>query len=78
MISCTHIDISARRGPAWVAQSVTALPPSARDRLAEEMETAEQLASLLVAIARAVVQQPPTEAGVTVDQQQPEDEAADG
>jgi hypothetical protein len=58
---------------------VTALPVSARDRLAEEMDgTAEQLASLLVAVARAVMQQPPTEAGVTVDQQQPGDEAADG
>ena len=55
---------------------MTALPAFARDRLAEEMWTAEQLASLLAAVARAVVQEPPTEAGVTVDQAT-EDEAAD-
>jgi hypothetical protein len=72
----TLFGISALRGRAWVAQSVTTLPPSARDRLAEG--TAELMVSLLAAVARAVVQEPPTEAGVTVDQRQPEDEAADG
>ena len=67
----------ARRGPAWIAQRVTALSASVRDRLAEEMVTAEQPASLVAAAARAVVREPPTEAGVTVDQRQPKDEAAD-
>ncbi len=47
---------------------MTALPASVRDQLAEEMGTAEQLASLLAAVARAVVREPPTKAGVTVDQ----------
>jgi hypothetical protein len=38
-------------------------PAGLRARLAEEMETAERLASLLAAVARAVVREPPTEAG---------------
>ncbi len=40
---------------------------SVRDRLAEERGIAEQLASLFAAAALAVVREPPTEAGVTVD-----------
>jgi hypothetical protein len=44
------------------------LRPLPGDRRAEEMEAAEQVASLVAAVARAVVQEPPTEAGVTVDQ----------
>ena len=47
---------------------MTALLASVRDSRAEEMGTAEQMASLLAAAARAVVGEPPTEAGVTVDQ----------
>jgi hypothetical protein len=47
---------------------VTALSASARDRVALETGTAEQLALLLGAAVRVVVREPPTEAGVTVDQ----------
>jgi hypothetical protein len=54
LIESAHIGISARCGPAWVAQSVTALPGLARDQLTEEMGTAERLAPLLAAVARAV------------------------
>jgi hypothetical protein len=63
MIGCTEFGISVRRGPASVGQSVTVLPASARDRLAEEMGTAEQMASLLAAVARVVVQEPPIDGG---------------
>jgi hypothetical protein len=48
----TLIGISARCWAAWVAQSVTALPAPARDRLTEELRTAGQLAQLLTAVGR--------------------------
>ena len=47
---------------------MTARPAFACDRLAEEMGAAEQMASPLAAGARAVAEEPPTGAGVTVDQ----------
>jgi hypothetical protein len=46
---------------------VTALPALARGQFTEEMGTAEQLAPLLAAVARAVGQEPLTEAEATVD-----------
>ncbi|GAA3914107.1 hypothetical protein Aau02nite_91900 [Amorphoplanes auranticolor] len=67
MIMCAQFGVSARRVPAWVVQSVTALPDSVRDRLAEEMGTASSWHRCWPQPPGAVVGELPTEAGVTVD-----------
>ena len=74
VLGCTTFGISARRGAALVARSVTALPAPARDQLTEELRTAEQLAQLLAPLLAAGPvlwsREPPPEAGVTVDHSQ--------
>jgi hypothetical protein len=54
MIKRTLFGISAGRGPAWVVQSVTALPAPVCDQLTEELRAVELLMQLLAAVAFTV------------------------